>query len=127
MRRRTVAIPAITLFLLGVLYVSFRVTARVPARAPQRLTFHLQITDQRLTSGAAVLPAVQGDVITLVVTSNHADTLHVHEYEQHLVIPLEPDREMTSSFTADRAGRFPVHLIGPHGEFVEIAAVEVQP
>lgn len=78
-------------------------------------------------SAPAVLEAIQGDSITLVVTSDRAATLHVHEYEQHIVIDLEPDREVASSFTADRAGRFGVHFIGADGSHAEVAAVEVQP
>jgi hypothetical protein len=61
------------------------------------------------------------------VTSDRAGTLHVHEYEQHIVIDLLPGREATSSFTADRAGRFGVHLIGADGSHAEVAAVEVSP
>jgi hypothetical protein len=34
---------------------------------------------------------------------------------------------MTSSFTADRAGRFGIHLIGADGSHAEVGAVEVLP
>lgn len=124
---RAVAITALTVVLLGGMYVAFQQTAgRQPGR-PQSRTYRLRIEERRLASGPSVVEAVQGDSITLVVTSNRAATLHVHEYEQHIVINLEPGREASSSFTADRAGRFGVHFIGDDGVHAELAAVEVQP
>jgi hypothetical protein len=78
-------------------------------------------------SGPSLIEAIQGDSITLVITSNRTGILHVHEYEQHLVVDLVAGQEMTSSFTAERAGRFAVHLIGPDGAYAEVAVVEVQP
>lgn len=124
---RAVALTAVTVFLLGAMYVVFKRTAGHGTGQPQSRTYRLRIEDQRRASGPAVLKVIQGDSIMLVVTSNHAGTLHVHEYEQHIVIDLVPGRETTSSFTADRAGRFGVHLIGADGSHAEVAAVEVQP
>jgi hypothetical protein len=124
---RAVALTAVTLVLLGAMYAVFERAAERRTRLPQLRTYRLRIQDQRLTSGPGILEAVQGDSITLVVTANRKSTLHVHEYEQHLVMDLEPDREVTESFTADQAGRFGIHLIGADGSHAEIAVVEVQP
>lgn len=128
MMPRAVTVTAVTIFLLGALYVAVRgVASRGVAPPPQSRTHRLRLEDYRLVSGPGLIEAIQGDSITLVITSNRAGTLHVHEYEQHLVIDLIPGRETASSFTADRAGRFGVHLIGSDGAYAEVAVVEVQP
>lgn len=124
---RAVTVTAVTICLLAALYVAFSDVASRGAPPPQSRTYHLRLEDQRLVSGPALVEAIQGDSINLVITSNRAGTLHVHEYEQHLVIDLIPGREAASSFTADRAGRFGVHLIGADGAHAEVAVVEVQP
>ena len=127
MTARALAVTAITVVLLGAMYIVFRRTTGHAPGPPQSRTYRLRLDDHRLMSGPAVLEAIQGDSITIVVTSNRAATLHVHEYEQHIVIDLEPGRESSSRFIADRAGRFGVHLIGADGAHAEVAAVEVQP
>ena len=124
---RVTVILAVTLCSLVALYFAFQSVARQPAGEPMSRTYRLRIEDQRLASGPARLVAIEGDSITLMVTSNRQETLHVHEYEQHLVIELTPGREMTSSFSADRAGRFGVHLIGIDGSHAQVAVVEVLP
>jgi hypothetical protein len=78
-------------------------------------------------SSPAVLDAVQGDTITLNVVSDKPATLHVHEYEQQFIVPLEPGKETTASFSAANAGRFPVHVIGIDAEHPEVAAIQVHP
>lgn len=124
---RAVAVTAATVVLLGAMYVAIKRTAGPRASRPQSRTYRLRIEERRLVSGPAVLEAAQGDSVTLVVTSDRAATLHVHEYEQHIVIDLEPGREVARGFHADRAGRFGVHFIGADGAHAEVAAVEVRP
>jgi hypothetical protein len=127
MPSRAVVVTAVTLVLLGAMYAVFKGAAGHRTSPPQERTYRLRIEDQRLTSGPAILEAVQGDSVTLIVTSNRKTVLHVHEYEQHLVMELEPGHETTATFIADRSGRFGIHLIGPDGSHAEVAAVEVQP
>jgi hypothetical protein len=127
MTSRGVTVTAVTVVVLVAMYVAFKGAAGHGPGRPQLRTYHLRIEDQRRASGPGILEAVQGDSIALVVTSNRTGTLHVHEYEQHIVMDLEPGRETTASFTADRAGRFGIHLIGADGSHAEVAAVEVQP
>lgn len=127
MSSRAVTVIVVTSVLLAAVYVAFRGVASRGATPPQSRIYHLRLEDYRLVSGPGLIEAIQGDSITLVITSNRAGTLHVHEYEQHLVIDLIPGRETASSFTADRAGRFGVHLIGSEGAYAEVAVVEVQP
>jgi len=127
MTLRAISVTVVTILLLGAMYVVFRPTDGHRTSRPQSRTYRLRIEDERLASGPLVIEAIEGDSIALAVTSNRTGTLHVHEYEQHIVIDLEPGRETASSFIADRAGRFGVHLIGADGSHAEVAAVEVQP
>jgi hypothetical protein len=104
------------------------VLARGPSGPdPGPKTYRIVLRDGHLASSPAVLDAVEGDSITLSVTSDKAATLHIHEYEQQVVLPLEPDKEATAAFTAERAGRFPVHVIGIDAWHPEVAAIQVHP
>ena len=49
-----------------------------------------------------MLDVVEGDVVTLSVLSDSPATLHVHEYEQQVVVPLAPGDEATTTFIAER-------------------------
>ena len=48
----------------------------------------------------------KGDRVTLRVTSDRADTLHVHGYDREL--PLPAGKPATLTLTADRTGLFEV-------------------
>jgi hypothetical protein len=126
-RARAITVILLTVFLLAGLYAVLRSSLREQFDPPRTRTYRIRIEGQRLASGPARLEAMQGDSIALTVTSDRAGTLHVHEYEQHIVIDLLPGREATSSFIADRAGRFGIHLIGADGSHAEVGAVEVRP
>lgn len=126
-RGRALTVIVVTVCLLAGMYAVFRSSVRQQPDPPRTRAYRLQIEGHRLASGPSRLEATEGDSIALTVTADRAGTLHVHEYEQHIVIDLQPGREMTSSFTADRAGRFGVHLIGADGSHAEVAAVEVAP
>ena len=54
------------------------------------------------------VPVALGDTVTLVVTSDAADELHVHGYD--LTAAVAADRPTTLSFTADTPGVFEVEL-----------------
>jgi plastocyanin len=111
--------------ILILLYVAL---ARSPDQlAPGPKTFKLVLQEGRLVSSPAVLDAMEGDTVTLSTVSNRAATLHVHEYEQQFVVPLVPGEQATATFTASRAGRFPVHVIGIDPEHPEVAAIQVRP
>jgi hypothetical protein len=70
---------------------------------------------------------VEGDAVTLSILSDKAATLHVHEYEQQFVVPLQPETEARATFTAARAGRFAVHVMGIDPAHPEVAAIQVHP
>jgi hypothetical protein len=107
------------------LYVALARAPEGPEPGPK--TFRLVLRDGRLVSLPAVLDVVEGDVLTLSTLSDRPATLHVHEYEQQFVVPLVAGEEATATFTARRAGRFPVHVIGIDPSHPEVAAIQVHP
>ena len=102
--------------------------ARAPGGpAPGPKAFHLVLRQGRLISSPAVLDVVEGDAVTLSVLSDASATLHVHEYEQEFIVPLTPGEEARATFTAARAGRFPVHVMGIDPLHPEVAALQIHP
>jgi hypothetical protein len=125
-RYRAILSLGVAILLLGALYFLFKNSLTEPAPSdPHPRTYRLTIRDQRLVRGPQVLDATQGDPITLIITTDHAGTLHIHGYEKEIV--LAPDQETTLAFTAERAGRYGVDFHGADRTHAELAALEVQP
>lgn len=60
----------------------------------------------RVTPPPGWLEVAEGGSVSLTVTSDVSDTLHVHGYDVTAALP--PDRPVTVRFTADTAGVFEV-------------------
>ena len=88
---------------------------------------HFQIVIENTKPGAMapVLKAVQGESVTIDVTSDRPGTLEIHGYQKS--IDVAPGGVATLSFVANVAGRFPVDLHGRDGRHLDITALEVQP
>lgn len=82
----------------------------------------LGLTGSQLVSGDPLIQAIRGDVLSLTVTSDVAEELHVHGYDKHL--ELKPDKAATLRFKLGRAGRFEIEL---HRAEKAIAVLEVRP
>lgn len=95
--------------------------AAVPA-APAAQLFELVVKDKQLVSGPAVIAVSQGTPVTLRITVDHHDELHLHGYDLTLKLPTATPAEL--SFVADRSGRFEYEL---HHAHVDLGALEVQP
>ena len=65
--------------------------------------------------------------MTLSMISDKPATVHVHEYEQQIVVNLNAGEPAVASFTADRAGRFAVHVMGIDLSHPEVAAIQSPP
>lgn len=122
---RTIVLATVTGLVLAGLYLVLAGGPGGPVPGPK--IYRIVLSEGRLVSSPAVLDSVEGDAITLRVVSDRPATLHVHEYEQQFVVPLTPGVEATATFTAVRAGRFPVHLMGIDPLHPEVALVEVHP
>jgi FtsP/CotA-like multicopper oxidase with cupredoxin domain len=93
------------------------------APAPQAgTTVEIKVHDGRLAAGPAVIKLKQGDQVTLRVTSDSNDELHVHGYDLHLNLIAGQPAQL--SFTADHSGRFEYEL---HHAHTDLGAFEVYP
>ena len=89
-----------------------------PAGSP----IELLVRGGRLVSGPTVIKVAQGDDVTLQITSDAADELHLHGYDLHLhLVAGEP---AILKFTASRSGRFEYEL---HHAHADLGALEVYP
>jgi hypothetical protein len=97
-------------------------TSRPTVAHAQTNVFDIVVRNGRRSSEPAVLRAHQGDEVTLRITSDTADELHLHGYDLHLRV--SPETTAVLEFTADRTGRFTYEL---HKSGVELGALEVYP
>ncbi|MFI5619992.1 hypothetical protein [Streptomyces sp. NPDC051567] len=78
-----------------------------PAPEPQAdRTVTLTVRDGKVTPAPGRTELKRGDRVALRVTSDRADTLHVHGYDKELA--LRAGQEVTLTLTADRSGLFEV-------------------
>ncbi|MEU7020907.1 hypothetical protein ABZ990_09685 [Streptomyces sp. NPDC046203] len=79
----------------------------VPTSAtPSGRTVDITVTDGSVQPPPSRIELKKGELLTLRVTSDRADTLHVHGYDREL--PLSPGRTATLTLTVDRTGLFEV-------------------
>jgi hypothetical protein len=90
------------------------------AAAPREVD--MVVKGGRLVSGDATIKLRQGDELTLRVTSDKADELHLHGYDMHM--HLRAGAPATLKIRADRTGRFPLEL---HKSHFELGTLEVYP
>jgi hypothetical protein len=75
-----------------------------------------------VVSGLPLLKLTQGDRVTLSVTSDRQDSLHLHGYD--LKLAVQPNVAASLSFVADRTGRFSFES---HHFERDLAIIEVYP
>lgn len=90
--------------------------------APVPQVVELTVKNKALASGPAVLSVLEGTPVTLRITVDHHDELHLHGYDLTLKLPSGQAGEL--SFVADRSGRFEYEL---HHAHVVLGVLEVQP
>lgn len=96
--------------------------AETPASASTPKVFSLVVEKRRLVSGPYALEVRQGDQVTINITVDEPEELHLHGYDLHA--DLEKGKQGSLSFTASASGRFPYEL---ENSKTEIGALEVQP
>ena len=96
--------------------------AQVNVLYAQPNVFDIVVKGGRRLSEEAVQQVHQGEEVTLQITSDKADELHLHGY--NLSMPVSPERTAVITFKADRTGRFTYEL---HKSGLELGALEVYP
>ncbi|MFF1557678.1 hypothetical protein [Streptomyces sp. NPDC058279] len=82
-------------------------TSTPPPATPQAdRTVTLTVRDGKVTPAPGRIEVTHGERVALRVTSDRADTLHVHGYDKELALPA--GQEVTLILTADRTGLFEV-------------------
>ncbi len=85
-------------------------------------TFDLVVKAKELVSGPEVLQVIKGDQVTINITSDEDEELHLHGYDKS--VDLEANKKANITFTANLTGRFEYEL---EQSKIEIGALEVQP
>ncbi|MEU2158920.1 hypothetical protein ABZ532_28600 [Streptomyces sp. NPDC019396] len=73
---------------------------------PSTRTVRISITGNEVSPAPRRVEVARGTRVTLVVTSDQADELHVHGFD--VTAELTPERARTLSFVAVRTGLFAV-------------------
>ncbi|HSX48206.1 MAG TPA: cupredoxin domain-containing protein [Candidatus Nanoarchaeia archaeon] len=124
MDRKSLVIGVAVLALIGAFVVlkPKPKTQTTPQQTVQQKTFTLEIKDKKLISGPETIQVNQGDEVTIKITLDATDEVHLHGYDKS--VELEPNQPGEIKFTADTSGRFPFEL---EGSKTELGAVEVAP
>jgi len=96
--------------------------AAAPAPSAPGRAFDLTVRNGRPVPGPVVLKVTEGDEVTLRITSNRSDELHLHGYD--LRAALKPGETVELHLTARLAGRFGIEL---HHANIEVGSLEVYP
>jgi len=123
---RNLVILAIAIGALVGAFLLLRPNARTPASRPEAnvsapATVRIEL-DLRTWKRPLTTRIEQGAPVTLRVTANEDDALHLHGYDLHLELVAGKTAEMR--FVADRTGRFEYEL---HEKPKSLGAIEVYP
>jgi hypothetical protein len=103
------------------LYQRYAITIQPNPPTQTTVSVTLQFSGGKLV-GPATITAREGDAISLTVTSDKADELHLHGYD--LELTLRPGEPATLKFAATHTGRFTYEL---HHADIELGTLEVYP
>ncbi|WP_129782190.1 hypothetical protein [Peristeroidobacter soli] len=100
---------AATLVALVVLYFGSRAWIGEPGlNVVPNPTFDLVIAAPQPDEAMTVLPVRQSETVTLRIRSDRAGEVHVHGYDQNVVVVA--GAEVVLTFVAKTAGIYPIHL-----------------
>lgn len=85
-------------------------------------TFDLVVKSKKLVSGPDTLSVTEGDQVTINITNDEDEELHLHGYDKS--VDLEANKSAKLEFSADKTGRFPYEL---EKSKTELGTLEVQP
>lgn len=85
------------------------------------VTINVTIANGKVSPSGATYDVSKGSTVTINVTSDSADTIHVHGYEiEKDVVPGQP---LVITFTADQTGRYEIET---HAIEATIATLNVR-
>ncbi len=84
--------------------------------------FDLVVEQKKVVSGDTTLSVKKGDVVTITITVDEPEELHLHGYD--VSVDLEPGIPATLRFVANITGRFMFEF---EKSKTELGAVEVHP
>jgi len=125
MSKKTLLFAIVGIILLtGIFYLTSK---KVPETTTdtsgvKEKVFELTVNKGKIVSGEKILKGTEGDRITLRVTADESDELHLHGYD--LATELTANVPGEISFIADKTGRFSIEL---HHNEAEIGAIEIFP
>ena len=100
-------------------------SADTTAPAPQ--TFRIDIQGGRPVGGVKDIKVKKGDEVTIVVSADAEDDIHLHGYD--IEKPVEPGKPATFKFTADIEGIFEIesHVAEDAGREPVMGKLTVEP
>jgi hypothetical protein len=102
-------------------------TTQRQAEQTNSKTFRLQIKGGEPVGGVQDFKVTKGDKVTLIVTADAHDDIHVHGVD--IEKPVEPGKPTTFKFTADTEGIFDIesHVAEHAGREPQMAKLTVEP
>ncbi|MFI5284239.1 MAG: hypothetical protein ACHQ0J_14070 [Candidatus Dormibacterales bacterium] len=88
--------------------------------APQQRLFQVAVTGTTMSPGS--LYAYQGDTVTLSITADKYEEIHLHGYDKHFF--PNPGQPATFTFPADKTGNFVIEI---EATSQSLGLLEVQP
>jgi FtsP/CotA-like multicopper oxidase with cupredoxin domain len=87
----------------------------------------IQLRDGKVVGGTAAIKVTKGDKVTIVVSANAPDDVHLHGYD--IEKPVEPGKPATFRFTADIEGIFEIesHKAEDEGRDPLLGKLTVEP
>lgn len=92
------------------------------SQLPEERIFEWQVAQSKRVYGPEVIQVRQREKVTLKITTDHDDELHLHGYD--LQLKLKAGEKATLSFEASHSGRFEFEL---HHAHLELGVLEVLP
>jgi FtsP/CotA-like multicopper oxidase with cupredoxin domain len=114
-RNRVLILAAVALVFLA---VGGYLVNRSSGGGGRPLTIDITVNGSTMTPGTPT--AKQGDRVTMTITADKAEEIHLHGYDLPFEVPSAGGK-VTHTFTADKSGSFPMELEAtstPLGQFV---------
>ena len=103
-RNRLVVLAVVVVVFLA---VGGFLIARSVGGGGRPVSIDLTVKGSTMTPGTPT--AKQGDRVTMTVTADKAEEIHLHGYDIHFEVP-SAGGSVTHTFTADKTGTFPMEI-----------------